>query len=148
MVEYFLPFDLDNIFSSTFIVIIAHFVDPSLVPDIPNYITIVSRMLNEVVNKGNMSAHLRQKELDLLQQMIDQVVKNEERPMENACAATQLAAGAEENITPRGFDEWMGVDVGVSMSHAQVLDLAQQLNVLDQSAWDISFEIDDGNLLI
>jgi hypothetical protein len=60
-----------------FIVVIAHSIDPSLVEDMQHYVTNVTRVLSDMAAKGNAMAHLREKELTLLQKMKEAVIGRE-----------------------------------------------------------------------
>lgn len=64
-------------FSSEFLLVLAVFIDPLLLPDLPFYVAVVSRMIDDLVAKGNMTARLWEKEFDLLHGMTQQIIKHE-----------------------------------------------------------------------
>ncbi|PLB44396.1 hypothetical protein P170DRAFT_513596, partial [Aspergillus steynii IBT 23096] len=130
--EPFLPFDLDSLFSAAFIIILAGFIDVCLIPDLPSYITAISRMLNEFIAKGNMAAQMRKKELDLLQHMTQQILVNEGSKKDGGGENVNSDLGQEITADLDG-EEWLLADEDIGMSYTQVLSLAQQLDTVDGS---------------
>ncbi|KAE8401210.1 fungal-specific transcription factor domain-containing protein [Aspergillus pseudonomiae] len=55
--ESFIPFNQDNAFFSAFIVVLAFFIEPSLVPDVENYISTASWLLNAQIANGDLAAN-------------------------------------------------------------------------------------------
>ncbi|KAE8151788.1 hypothetical protein BDV25DRAFT_128494 [Aspergillus avenaceus] len=144
----FLPFDLDSLFSSAFIVILAVFIDPSLVPDMSNYTSIVSQLLNDLVAKGNMAAHLRKKELDLLQQMIRHLIDREEEDARNPSSGILPYMDEHDSTNHHSELQWVLGDEETSMSHTQILTLAQQLDNINDSTWGNDFELEYSNFWV
>ncbi|KAJ5350603.1 hypothetical protein N7541_008330 [Penicillium brevicompactum] len=139
--EPLFPFGLDNLFSSAFIVVIAHFIDPSLVPDMQHYVTSVTRMLSDMTAKGNTMARLRQKELNLLQQMKHAALSRESGTL-GIPEFTPEPPSAMPTFSPLpSTGDWVGTTEDMTVNHTQILSLAQQLDVLSGSDWDINFGI-------
>ncbi|OJK03573.1 hypothetical protein ASPACDRAFT_39191 [Aspergillus aculeatus ATCC 16872] len=115
LLESFLPFDLEGIFSSAFILTIAHFIDPALVPEIANYVLTASCMLSDIVAKGNMTAALRQKELDLLQKMTGHVVSGESSDHDDGRESVSRMVTLPEQTDPAVKSEFMMADEEITM---------------------------------
>ncbi|PYI33795.1 hypothetical protein BP00DRAFT_338025, partial [Aspergillus indologenus CBS 114.80] len=147
LLESFLPFDLEGIFSSAFILTIAHFIDPALVPDMASYVLTASRMLSDIVAKGNMTAALRQKELDLLQRMTGHVVSGESSEADDGRESVSRMVSLPEQTDRAVESEFMMADEEITMSPTQILSLAEHLDLLNESAWDIGFGLEGQGLL-
>ena len=148
--ESFLPFDLDSISSSAFILTIAFFIDPSLVPDIANYTAFVIKMLDDLTSRGNATACLRKRELDLLQMMIQQVMaKSHDEQVEGLrTGGSSIEREQNDAVDQYHLDEWMPDNEDISMNHSVVLDVAQQLDILNRSAGDIDLEFENSSIWI
>ncbi|KAF9888460.1 hypothetical protein FE257_008567 [Aspergillus nanangensis] len=147
--ESFFPFDLDNIFSCTFVIVIAAFIDTSLAPDVLTYISLASQMLNDLVLKGNMVSHLRKKELDLLQQMIQEILNSERQAtgVPNGQHSSQPQLDLSYSSPQDTFNGVVGDDEA-NMSYAHILGLAEQLDNVNDSVWGTEFELDYSNIWI
>lgn len=147
--ESFLPFALDNIFSPAFIVIVAAFIDPILVPDMSSYTTIVSRMLDDHISKGNIAAQLRKRELDLLQEMIHQTVHIEGKEDDDVGNSTLMQNTTDQDLASFPTNDGWGTGQDeVGISYTQILNLAQQLDNVNDSSWGTDFEFEYSNIWI
>ncbi|KNG91351.1 hypothetical protein ANOM_000491 [Aspergillus nomiae NRRL 13137] len=144
--ESFIPFNQDNAFFSAFIVVLAFFIEPSLVPDVENYISTASWLLNAQIANGDLAAKQRSKELDLLQRMTLEIVRVEQQQLgahEDIVSRNDLE---QRPSTPDNFASW-AVDVeNIDINHTQILDLADQLDVLQESVWGTNFEFEYSNM--
>ncbi|GAB1198717.1 hypothetical protein APSETT444_008045 [Aspergillus pseudonomiae] len=145
--ESFIPFNQDNAFFSAFIVVLAFFIEPSLVPDVENYISTASWLLNAQIANGDLAAKQRSKELDLLQRMTLEIVRVEQQQLgahhEDIVSRNDLE---QRPSSPDNFASW-AVDVeNIDINHTQILDLADQLDVLQESVWGTNFEFEYSNM--
>ena len=72
MLETFLPFQLEYVFSAGMLLIILGAILPSYVPD-SNWSRAVHLVLDEMIRKKNAVAHLRKSELDQLVTLLNQL---------------------------------------------------------------------------
>lgn len=119
----------------------AHFIDPSLVPDMQHYVTSVSRMLSDMTVKGNTMARLRQKELTLLRQLKQAVLARESGTIDMPEHTPEPASIMPAFSPLPSTGEWVGTTEDINVNHTQILSLAQQLEVLSGSDWDMNFGI-------
>ncbi|KAL2808197.1 hypothetical protein BJX63DRAFT_424776 [Aspergillus granulosus] len=155
LLDSFLPFDLDNIISSAFLLVLAAFIDPDLLPDSSSYITVVTQMLNYIVSRGNLTAGLRTKELNLLQQMTHLIARGDETRERvetgegNGTGAGTADSGPGGGSVPHAENSlWAAGIEDVSMSYTQILNLTRQLDTVTGSAWGTNFEEEYNNLWI
>ncbi|RDH26966.1 hypothetical protein BDQ94DRAFT_164039 [Aspergillus welwitschiae] len=151
LLESLLPLNLDNIFSSAFIIIVASFIDPLLVPDMPTYVTAASKILDKLVSKGNLAAHSRRLELDLLLQMTQHIAHSEGAGKEdgrNNIRGEAVQWGQEETLRP-GYADQLSTEVDAQgMTHMEILNLAEQLDTIGDSAWGDDFEFEYSNIWV
>lgn len=108
------------------------------------YVSSVTQMLNDLARKGNATAQLRLKELDLLQQMTTETMRREARQREEPSVITPDATSIVPAFTPYQYTaEWAGTMEDISVSHTQILSLAQQLDGLHGSDFDLDIGIGD-----
>ncbi|OGM44211.1 hypothetical protein ABOM_007690 [Aspergillus bombycis] len=145
--ESFIPFNQDNAFFSAFIVVLAFFIEPSLVPDVENYISTASWLLNAQMANGDLAAKQRSKELDLLQRMTQEIVRVEQQQLGTHHEDTVSRNDLEQRpSTPDNFASW-AIDVeDIDINHTQILNLADQLDVLQESVWGTNFEFEYSNM--
>lgn len=106
-----------------------------------HYVTSVTRMLSDMTAKGNTMARLRQKELSLLQQMKHAALSRESGTL-GIPEFTPEPPSAMPTFSPLpSTGDWVGTTEDMTVNHTQILSLAQQLDVLSGSDWDINFGI-------
>ncbi|KAE8141708.1 hypothetical protein BDV38DRAFT_237372 [Aspergillus pseudotamarii] len=144
--ESLIPFNQDNAYFSAFIVVLAFFIEPSLVPDVENYISTVSWLLNAQISNGDLAAKQRSKELDLLQRMTEEIVRVEEQQLGAHHEDTLPRNDLEQRPETENLTSW-AIDVeDIDINHTQILDLADQLDVLQESVWGTNFEFEYSNM--
>lgn len=67
--ENFLPFNLENAFSSAFVLGVIDAILPGLVPD-QGYVELTNEILDEMISRGNKVAKIRKNELELLMKLL------------------------------------------------------------------------------
>lgn len=111
-----------------------------------NYISTASWLLNAQIANGDLAAKQRSKELDLLQRMTLEIVRVEQQQLgahEDIVSRNDLE---QRPSTPDNFASW-AVDVeNIDINHTQILDLADQLDVLQESVWGTNFEFEYSNM--
>jgi hypothetical protein len=133
-------FGLDNLFSSAYVIVIAYFIDPSLVMDMEQYVNSVTHSLVDLAGKNNATTKIRQKELHLLQDMLKEITAKEGRQIETNTLLTVEMSNSLSNFIPyNSVDEWVGTMEDISLSHTQILSLAQQLDVLDGTDLEMNY---------
>ncbi|KAE8380337.1 hypothetical protein BDV26DRAFT_140323 [Aspergillus bertholletiae] len=146
--ESFVPFNQDNAFFSAFIVVLAFFIEPSLVLDVENYISTVSWLLNAQIANGDLAAKERSKELDLLQRMTQEIVcvEQEQLGAHHEHISSSRNDPEQRLPTPDNFASW-AIDVeDIDINHTQILHLADQLDILQESVWGTNFESEYSNM--
>ncbi|GFF25162.1 LOW QUALITY PROTEIN: putative C6 transcription factor [Aspergillus udagawae] len=74
--ETFLPFDLENLFSSFFILSLISAVLPGTIPD-HSYRDMGFSLLDEMIARGNRVAQLRRSEIELLEELVQPLIRPE-----------------------------------------------------------------------
>ncbi|KKK24020.1 hypothetical protein AOCH_002780 [Aspergillus ochraceoroseus] len=74
LLETFLPFDLENLFSSSFILTLISAIIPDILPD-TNYRDLGFSLLDEMISRGNRVAHLRKSEIELLEELVQPLIQ-------------------------------------------------------------------------
>lgn len=72
--ESFLPFDLENLFSSIFILSLISAVLPGTLPD-HSYRDMGFSLLDEMIARGNRVAQLRRSEIELLEELVQPLIR-------------------------------------------------------------------------
>lgn len=149
MLETFLPFDLENLFSSFFVLSLISAILPDTLPD-PNYREMGFSLLDEMISRGNRVAQIRKSEIELLEELVQPMMRPHIRPtqpganalahvmaplapnhlheqvntpiaaLDAAVTTPALQAGQEDDLS---FD-WR--DLGLSMDH--MLSVTDQLD--------------------
>ncbi|GIC86025.1 putative C6 transcription factor [Aspergillus udagawae] len=76
LLETFLPFDLENLFSSFFILSLISAVLPGSIPD-HSYRDMGFSLLDEMIARGNRVAQLRRSEIELLEELVQPLIRPE-----------------------------------------------------------------------
>lgn len=76
--ETFLPFDLENLFSSFFILSVISAILPDTLPD-PSYRDMGYSLLDAMIERGNRVAQLRKSEVELLEELIAPLMRRQGR---------------------------------------------------------------------
>ena len=113
--------------------------------DMQHYVTKVTHMLDDMAAKGSSMARLRQKELTLLQRMKEAVIGRETRSSGRPDFSPDPSSTIPAFSPFQSADGWVEASEDISVNHAQILSLAQQLGVLSGSDWDINFGISGGS---
>ncbi|RHZ43053.1 ADP-ribosylglycohydrolase family protein [Aspergillus thermomutatus] len=135
LLEAFLPFQLEDAFSSAFLLHVIRVVAPSLVHD-DSWCENIQCILDKMISKGSSSvAPLRKLELTQLEQLLAPLTPvydpltiplqaDDDRPGYSTDRVAGLATASEEP----GWD-FFNTDMTVGISPTQLLDLAAQLDV-------------------
>lgn len=150
LLESWLPFDREAAYSSALVLVVAHVVDHTLIPDRQSRLDIAFGILDEIVLRGNILAEKHKRELDQIISTID--VLNSAAIVDNTTGqynqgmcqmgeAHQLTASSLAQQDMQGmanmndFDailgEWNSED---ELSGERLLVLAESLD-LDQMQW-------------
>ncbi|GLA73544.1 hypothetical protein AtubIFM55763_004470 [Aspergillus tubingensis] len=78
LLEIFLPFDLENLFSSFFILSVISAILPDTLPD-PSYRDMGYSLLDAMIERGNRVAQLRKSEVELLEELIAPLMRRQGR---------------------------------------------------------------------
>lgn len=92
--ESFLPFDLENLFSSFFILSVISAILPDTQPDPDfNYREMGFSLLDDMISRGNRVAQLRKSEVELLEELIQPLVQASTPPVGYENDATSQTPG-------------------------------------------------------
>lgn len=98
-------------------------------------------MLSDMAGRGNVMARLRQKELTLLQEMKEAAIRRETERTDQSDLAPELSSTIHIFPPFESTGEWIWSTQDISVDHTQILNLAQQLDIISGSDWDINFGI-------
>lgn len=111
--------------------------------DMQQYVNNVTQILVDLAGKNNATAEIRQKELYLLQDMLKEVTRREGLQSDPEALLTPAMSHGVGNIAPcDSLNEWAGRMEDISLSHTQILTLAQQL---EGSGTDLDIYFGFGN---
>ncbi|EXJ84623.1 hypothetical protein A1O3_05293 [Capronia epimyces CBS 606.96] len=126
LLDSFLPFDLESVFSAAFIITMAAAVVPSMISDAAAYRTISYRIIDYMIRKGSVPAQLRKKELLCLEQMIRPLLGSEgPRPLGALDHVEQITNSFSPDTGI--FGGWIAAPGESGLSPAQMLNIADQL---------------------
>ncbi|KAB2570123.1 hypothetical protein DBV05_g11192 [Lasiodiplodia theobromae] len=135
--DSFLPFQLEDVFSSAFLLHIISAVTPSLVPD-QTWTVNAHEVLDLMIAKGSPAARLRKLELEHLQKLISPIVEasgqgepsrsnaNDRSPAANVGNADDLLSAAEDGVSPWDL---LGADGMHALSPQQILGFANEFDM-------------------
>ncbi|KAF7563413.1 hypothetical protein G7046_g724 [Stylonectria norvegica] len=133
LLEAFLPFQLEDAFSSAFILSLIHAISPSLVQD-DSWRNNVTTVLDRMIAQGSLVAPLRKLELNQLESITDSLTPYEKQPPtpiqgDDPPQRHEAAIlGHDSRGIEIGWDQF--VDTGMmGLSPTELLELAEQLNV-------------------
>ncbi|CAM1507747.1 Fc.00g045950.m01.CDS01 [Cosmosporella sp. VM-42] len=135
LLEAFLPFQLEDAFSSAFLLRLIQAISPSLVPD-KCWNCNVDNVLERMIAQGSLVAPLRKLELSQLESIMTSMTPQDNQPLtptvSNADQETRVHD--EPNLVPESLVGESGWDLFVDnntmgLSPRQLLDLAEQLDV-------------------
>lgn len=86
-------------------------------------------------------ARLRQKELTLLQEMKEAAIRREAERTDQSDLAPELSSTIHTFSPFESTGECIWSTQDISVDHTQILNLAQQLDIISGSDWDINFGI-------
>ncbi|OJJ94763.1 hypothetical protein ASPACDRAFT_127913 [Aspergillus aculeatus ATCC 16872] len=104
LLETFLPFDLENVFSSFFILSLITAILPDAAMD-PAYRETGFSLLNEMIERGNRVAQLRKSEIELLEELVQPLVQRHHTPPVSTDTAHGQLATPESQQRPLGHLE-------------------------------------------
>ncbi|KAA8642014.1 putative C6 transcription factor [Aspergillus tanneri] len=96
ILETFLPFDLENLFSSFFVLSLISAILPDTLPD-PNYREIGFNLLDDMIARGNRVAQLRKSEIELLEELVQPLIRSQAQPPQGENPRSHLVAPVGEN---------------------------------------------------
>ncbi|KAH8432764.1 putative C6 transcription factor [Aspergillus melleus] len=100
ILETFLPFDLENLFSSFFVLSLISAILPDTLPD-PNYREMGFSLLDEMISRGNRVAQIRKSEIELLEELVQPMTRSYmDRTQPGANALAQVMAPLAPNQLP------------------------------------------------
>ncbi|PYH42521.1 putative C6 transcription factor [Aspergillus saccharolyticus JOP 1030-1] len=99
LLETFLPFDLENLFSSFFVLSLIAAILPDAAID-PTYRETGFGLLNEMIGRGNRVAQLRKSEIELLEELVQPLSRRHSTPSVNAESAHGQLATPESQQRP------------------------------------------------
>ncbi|KAE8153471.1 hypothetical protein BDV25DRAFT_149542 [Aspergillus avenaceus] len=112
LLETFLPFDLENLFSSFFILSLVSAILPNIIPDL-TYRDMGFSLLDTMIARGNRVAQLRKSEIELLQELVQPLLQSRTQPLTPG-SSTQPVPGCDEQL-PEQVPETMAVlNAGIS----------------------------------
>ncbi|KIX00026.1 uncharacterized protein Z518_10953 [Rhinocladiella mackenziei CBS 650.93] len=126
LLDSFLPFDLESIFSAAFIVTMASAIVPSMIPDVASFKATSYRILDYLIRKGNIPAQFRKQELLCLDEMILPLLNQGDQGL------SQQTHDHDEvpNMHPLDlglFSGWSAAPGEGGLSPSQMLNIADQL---------------------
>lgn len=133
--EAFLPFQLEDAFSSAFLLQLIRSISPSLVPD-DSWRSNIYTVLDQMIAQGSLVAPLRKRELCQLESMMASMTPSSNPAM---TPPTSTDAHRSDEIDDsiihadgvgfeHGWDMFLD-DGGMGLSAQELLDLAEQLDV-------------------
>ncbi|GAB1194887.1 hypothetical protein APSETT444_004138 [Aspergillus pseudonomiae] len=149
LLETFLPFDLENLFSSFFILSLISAILPDIIPD-PSYRDMGFSLLDDMIARGNRVAQLRKSEIVQLEELVQPLLQPHLQPLTPGNSAKQVGeeqpseqANESAAVLPAGISPALSVpdaaDVGqddeihfdwkeCGLSLEQMLSVTDQLN--------------------
>ena len=135
LVESFLPFQLDDVFSSAFLLHLIEYIIPSFIAD-DSWKKNTETVLDRMITRGSVVAPLRKLELDRLQTMTMQLTPretsfliqspNSDDHLPRAIDASRIVDDHLDNAHRWDiFDE----EEGIGLAPRELLDLAEQLDI-------------------
>lgn len=131
-VEAFLPFQLDDVFSSAFLLQLIGNIIPSLIPD-DSWKKNASKILDRMIAQGSIVAPLRKLELSQLESMMLCMTPKDNQPLTPSPSAANDHPSLGQGLMNGPLDAehgWVFDDEGgMGLSPRELLDLAEQLDV-------------------
>ncbi|KAE8137536.1 hypothetical protein BDV38DRAFT_271142 [Aspergillus pseudotamarii] len=92
LLETFLPFDLENLFSSFFILSLISAILPDIIPD-PSYRDMGFSLLDDMIARGNRVAQLRKSEIVQLEELVQPLLQPQLQPLTPGSSAKNVGEG-------------------------------------------------------
>lgn len=138
-VEAFLPFQLEDAYSSAFVLYLVRTISPTLVPD-DNWEENIQSVLEKMISKGSVVAPMRRMELSQLEHFMaafssaqQAVVAEDPMTMSEPGNTHEDTQDISTPLTPAAVDEpgWdlFQTDAMIGISPGEMLDLAAQLEL-------------------
>ncbi|KAE8323727.1 hypothetical protein BDV39DRAFT_217578 [Aspergillus sergii] len=121
--ETFLPFDLENLFSSFFILSLIAAILPDIIPD-PSYRDMGFSLLDDMIARGNRVAQLRKSEIVQLEELVQPLLQPHLQPLTPGSSAKQVG---EERPSVQVNDSAAVLNGGISpaLSVPEASDVVQ-----------------------
>ncbi|KNG84696.1 C6 transcription factor [Aspergillus nomiae NRRL 13137] len=110
LLETFLPFDLENLFSSFFILSLISAILPDIIPD-PSYRDMGFSLLDDMIARGNRVAQLRKSEIVQLEELVQPLLQPHLQPLTPGSSAKQVG---EEQPSEQTNDSAAVLPAGIS----------------------------------
>jgi hypothetical protein len=128
--ESFLPFDLENLFSSFFILSLISAVLPGTLPD-HSYRDMGFSLLDEMVARGNRVAQLRRSEIELLEELVQPLIRPETTRGEEDQGIPLVESTNERSSVAQEHHHGLGPDAeGLGPTPAATVTVAQEEELL------------------
>ncbi|RMZ46136.1 C6 transcription factor [Aspergillus flavus] len=123
LLETFLPFDLENLFSSFFILSLISAILPDIIPD-PSYRDMGFSLLDDMIARGNRVAQLRKSEIVQLEELVQPLLQPHLQPLTPGSSAKQAG---EERTSEQVNDSVAVLNAGISpaLSVPEAADVVQ-----------------------
>ena len=138
LIENFLPFDLESVFSAGLVLQMVAYVHPKFLIE-QDWRTSVVKVLQAMNSGGNLLARLRKAEVEELSSMFEVInsKNNATFPMTSAHQRSPSNATDHASLPSLGPPFFDGEDMDDGLSGAQILDLVDALNEEDfYGLWD------------
>ncbi|KAE8335674.1 hypothetical protein BDV24DRAFT_171115 [Aspergillus arachidicola] len=121
--ETFLPFDLENLFSSFFILSLIAAILPDIIPD-PSYRDMGFSLLDDMIARGNRVAQLRKSEIVQLEELVQPLLQPHLQPLTPGSSAKQAG---DERPSEQVNDSVAVLNAGISpaLSVPEASDVVQ-----------------------
>jgi hypothetical protein len=130
LLESFLPFDLENLFSSFFILSLISAVLPGTLPD-HSYRDMGFSLLDEMIARGNRVAQLRRSEIELLEELVQPLIRPETTRGEEDQGIPLVESTNERSSVAQEQHHGLGPDAeGLGPTPAATVTVAQEEELL------------------
>ncbi|PKX89235.1 putative C6 transcription factor [Aspergillus novofumigatus IBT 16806] len=130
LLESFLPFDLENLFSSFFILCLISAVLPGTLPD-HSYRDMGFSLLDEMIARGNRVAQLRKSEIELLEELVQPLIRPENPHREEDAGNPLIESTNERSSVAQEQHHGLGPDAeGPAPTSAIPVTVAQEEELL------------------
>ncbi|EAW16782.1 putative C6 transcription factor [Aspergillus fischeri NRRL 181] len=130
LLESFLPFDLENLFSSFFILSLISAVLPGTLPD-QSFRDMAFSLLDEMIARGNRVAQLRRSEIELLEELVQPLIRPETTRPEEDPGLPLIGTTNERGFVAQEQHRGLGPDAeGLGPTPAATVTVVQEEELL------------------